>query len=126
MRRAWMMIFALGCHSGHPATDLDAPAAGDAPAVSDAADANDPFAPMPDVSEGLTNLSSDLDAILEHGNLEGACDRYFAGATDRKSMLLCGKSMFFDQPFGTYGVPEPLVTFFAGSFPDELGLGFSK
>jgi hypothetical protein len=91
-----------------------------------ASSAADPFAPMPDTSEGLTNLSSDVQALLEHGELEGACDRYWGGQRDRRSMLLCGKSMFFDEPFGTIGVPEPIVAFFASKFPNELGIGFTK
>lgn len=110
--RIWIVLGALGC--------------GSTKSSPDGAEEGDPFAPMSDTSEGLTNLSPDLDAILEHGALEGACDRYFAGATDRKTMLLCGKSMFFDQPFGTIGIPEPIVSYFAGNFPDVLGPGFSK
>ncbi len=86
----------------------------------------DPFAPQPEESEGLTNVSADLDALLEHGTLAGACDRYRAGATDRKTMLLCGKWMFFYETFGTFGIPATLVKFMAGNFPAELGLGFEK
>ena len=88
--------------------------------------APDPFAPQPDESEGLTNVSADLDAVLEHGQLAGACDRYRTGQTDRKTMLLCGKWMYFYETFGTFGIPTALVTFMAKSFPDELGLGFSR
>jgi hypothetical protein len=40
--------------------------------------ARDPFAPQPDTSEGLTNVSSDLMALLEGGSLRGACDAYWA------------------------------------------------
>jgi mono/diheme cytochrome c family protein len=86
----------------------------------------DPFAAQPDESEGLTNISPDLDAVLEHGALAGACDAYFAGAKDRRSKLLCGKAMFFYEGYGTAGVPKPLVTFMIDNFPDEVGHGFEK
>jgi len=86
----------------------------------------DSFAPLPDTSEGLTNVSSDLDALLEHGALAGACDRYRAGARDRRSMLLCGKSMFFDEAFGTAGVPAVLAQLLVDNFPDQIGGGLSK
>lgn len=88
--------------------------------------AGDPFADQPDESEGLTNVSADLDALLEHGALKGACDRYRGGQTDRKTMLTCGKWMFFYETFGTAGIPSAIVKFLAQNFPDELGLGFSK
>ncbi len=91
----------------------------------DAAASADPFAPQPDESEGLTNVSADLDAVLEHGALAGACDRYKSGQTDRKTLLLCGKWMYFYDTFGTFGIPKSLVTFMAQSFPSELGIGFS-
>ncbi|HEX4462191.1 MAG TPA: hypothetical protein VIA18_29645, partial [Polyangia bacterium] len=86
----------------------------------------DPLAPLPDGSLGLTNVSSDLNAILEDGQLAGACDRYFAGAGDDKSRLLCGKSMFFYESFGTTGVPASLVQFLAQNFPNEVGAGFAQ
>lgn len=86
----------------------------------------DPFAPQPDESEGLTNVAADLDAVLEHGALEGACDRYRAGATDRHTLLACGKWQYFYEPFGTAGVPTAIVKFLSKNFPDELGLGLEK
>ena len=90
----------------------------------------DPFAPQPDSSSGLTNVSDDLDALLEHGALDGACDRWQAGAPQdegaRRSELLCGKAMFFGETFGTGGLPADLTRFFARNFPDDLGLGFDK
>jgi len=92
----------------------------------DAASSYDPFAPQPDTSGGLTNVSSDLNALLENGALAGACDKYDAGQTDHTTMLLCGKWKFFYDTFGTSGMPAALVQFLATNFPDELGLGFSK
>lgn len=89
-------------------------------------DSVDPFAPQPDESEGLTNVSADLEALLEHGALEGACDAYEANRSDRRAMLLCGKSMYFYETFGTGGVPAPIVDFLIESFPEEVGSGFSK
>src|SRR5579863_7880725 len=35
----------------------------------DGATTIDPLAPLPDASQGLTNVSSDLDAVLENGTL---------------------------------------------------------
>lgn len=99
--------------------------AADASATSDSG-AYDPFAPQPDQSGGLTNVSSDLDALLENGALAGACAQYQAGQTDLKTTLLCGKWMFFYDPLGTSGIPASLMQFMATSFPDQLGLAFSK
>lgn len=86
----------------------------------------DPFAPMPDTSEGLTNVSADLEALLENGALEGACGAYEADPTDRRKRLLCGKSMFFYEHFGTGGVPAILVDFATENFPQEIGVGFEQ
>jgi len=108
-----------------PGADAAPPSAA-SPSDAAAQPAGDPFAAQPDESEGLTNVSADLGALLESGALSGACDRYRAGQTDRKTMLLCGKWMFFYEPFGTAGMPAALVKFLAQNFPDELGLGFEK
>lgn len=88
--------------------------------------APDPLAPLPDRSQGLTDVSASLDAVLEHGALAGACDRYLAGQRDDRSRLLCGKSMFFYESFGTSGVPASLVQFLVQNFPSQIGRGFSK
>ncbi|MBK6697683.1 MAG: hypothetical protein IPG50_36680 [Myxococcales bacterium] len=114
----------LGAGAQKPPGELAV--AGDASATPDAAGATDPFAPQPDESEGLTNVAADLDAILEHGALKGACDRYRAGQVDRKTTLLCGKWMYFYESFGTSGVPSAILKFLAQNFPDELGYGFEK
>ncbi|HEX9105100.1 MAG TPA: hypothetical protein VF997_22970, partial [Polyangia bacterium] len=72
-----------------------------------------------------TDVSSDLGAVLEAGALVGACDRYRAGdPSDRHARLLCGKSMFFYETFGTGGLPTTLVQFLAENFPDDIGNGF--
>lgn len=86
----------------------------------------DPFVPQPDTSEGLTNVSADLEAVLEHGMLAGACEAYAAAPVDRRLRLLCGKAMFFYEGFGTAGVPAPLVDWMLENFPDDAGPGFSK
>lgn len=88
--------------------------------------APDPFAPQPDSAEGLTNVSADLDAVLEHGSLATACDAYAAAPTDRALRLRCGKAMFFYEGFGTTGVPKPLVSWLLEKFPDEVGPGFAR
>jgi len=118
---AWIAILLIACSSpSHPpASETDASPPGQGSSA-------DPFAPQADESEGLTNTSADLDALLEHGALTGACDRYRAGATDRKTMLLCGKWMYFYETFGTVGMPSALVKFMAKNFPAELGLGFAN
>jgi hypothetical protein len=86
----------------------------------------DPFAPQPDTSEGLTNVSADLDAVLEHGALATACADADANPGDRRLRLLCGKAMFFHEGFGTAGIPRPLVDWLLASFPDEVGTGFAE
>ncbi|MBK9030831.1 MAG: hypothetical protein IPL61_05735 [Myxococcales bacterium] len=86
----------------------------------------DPFAPQADTSEGLTNVSADLDAVLEHGALATACADMAAAPTDRRLRLLCGKAMFFYASFDTPGVPLPILTWLVDSFPDQVGDGFGR
>jgi hypothetical protein len=86
----------------------------------------DPLAPLQPDPDALTDVSADLDAVLEQGSLAGACDRWRAGATDRRSRLLCGKQMFFYESFGTAGVPTAIPQFLIDHFPDEIGPGFSQ
>lgn len=106
---------------GTKATD-----AGTMPVAEDASGPQRPFDAQPDESEGLINVSADLDALLQRAAISGACDRYRAGSTSRQDLLLCGKWMFFYETFGTQGIPAGLVKFLASRFPDELGLGFEK
>ncbi len=116
------LAFAAACSSSSsPPSGDDEPDAG-----SGSGQSGDPFAPQPDESEGLTNVSADLSALLEHGALAGACDRYRGGQTDRATMLACGKWKFFYDPFGTFGIPAVLVKFMTKNFPAELGLGFER
>ncbi len=127
--------FAVACGSGADAGtgatgDLDASVqdASTSPEAASEADAAvvDPFAEGPDTSEGLTNVSSSLNAILENGELTGACERMKANPANRRERLLCGKSMFFDDGFSTIGVPAAIFDFVGSRFPDELGLAYSK
>jgi mono/diheme cytochrome c family protein len=92
----------------------------------DDGDAVDPFAAQPDTGEGLTNVSADLDAVLEHGALASACAMSEADPSDRRLRLLCGKAMFFHEGYGTAGVPAPLVTWLLEHFPDQVGPGFAQ
>jgi hypothetical protein len=85
----------------------------------------DPFAPQPDPQTGLVDVSADLEAVLEHGALIGACDRWRAAPDDRELQLLCGKSMFFYEGFDTLGIPTPLFDFVHQNFTAEVGPGFS-
>ncbi|HUQ07390.1 MAG TPA: hypothetical protein VM261_33085 [Kofleriaceae bacterium] len=98
----------------------------DAPDPDPDPTAVDPFAAPPDRGAGLTDVSADLDAILEHGALATACADYERAPDDRRLRLLCGKAMFFDEAFGTAGVPKPIVTWLLDSFPDEVGPGFAR
>lgn len=98
-----------------------------APAGADGAPAaRDPFAAQPDTSEGLTNSSADLDAVLERGQLPGACEAWRADPTSRRKKLLCGKWMFFYDNLGNAGAPAVLVDWLLAHFPDEVGRGFEK
>lgn len=89
--------------------------------------APDPFAPQPDTSEGLTNVSADLMVVLEGGALRGACDAYWGavaeGRDTRRMRLLCGKEMFFYEGFDTLGVPRSLLEANMASFPSPIGPG---
>lgn len=87
---------------------------------------HDPLAaaPAPDSASSLTDVGTDLDAVLERGALAGACDKMQLG--DTASRLLCGKSMFFYESFGTVGVPTALARFLLDNFPEEMGPGFAK
>lgn len=85
----------------------------------------DPFAPRPDETAGLINISSDLNALLENGTLHGACTAWEQDPSNREKRLRCGKEMFFYEGFGTIGVPAPIFDFFGQEFEEELGLGFT-
>jgi hypothetical protein len=97
---------------------------GEAP--GDPSTAPDPFVAPADTSEGLTNISRDLDAVLEHGALATACADMAAAPGDRRLRLLCGKAMFFDESFATPGMPAPIATWLIDHFPDEVGPGFER
>lgn len=86
---------------------------------------DDPFAELPDVDGGLTNVSPSLDAVLEGGALAGACDRWNGNPADRSNMLLCGKEMFFYEGFGSLGVPAAIFDFMGNKLADTVGPGFS-
>jgi hypothetical protein len=72
------------------------------------------------------NVSDDLEALLEHGELEGACARYEAAPDDRRLKLLCGKAMFFHESFETGGLPESVFDHLAVDYPDALGLAYAQ
>lgn len=86
----------------------------------------DPFAPQPDPSSGLTDVSADLEAVLERGALATACEAYDSAPADRDAMLRCGKAQFFYEGFGTAGVPAGIVDWLLASFPAEVGPGLSQ
>ncbi len=86
----------------------------------------DPFAAQPDRSEGLVNVSYDLKALLEHGKLKNACQEWLQSPTDHRKKLLCGKSMFFYEAFGTVGIPTVVINLLLNRFKNEVGPGFSS
>jgi hypothetical protein len=89
------------------------------------APSDDPFADLPDVDGGLTNLSPSLDAVLEDGALAGACARWSGDPAERADMLLCGKEMFFYEGFGSLGVPAAIFDFMSNKLTDTVGPAFS-
>lgn len=78
----------------------------------------------------LTNASHDLEAVLEHGALRGACDTYWAheelGTATRRELLLCGKEMFFYEDFETPGLPVALLDFLMENLPESVGPNMSR
>lgn len=90
----------------------------------------DPLAPRPGPSSPLTDIGTDLEAVLERGALSGACAALPPAETgsdqDRVARLRCGKSMFFYEGFGTAGVPTSLVRFLLEHVPQEVGAGFAQ
>lgn len=72
------------------------------------------------------DVGEDLVAVLESERTSGACERYRAGETDRETELLCGKHMFFEETFGTVGIPAPLLHFLMRHYEDFYGTGFSN
>ncbi len=86
----------------------------------------DPFAEVTVDAGGLTNVSADLQQVLENGALDGACDAWLADPDDRQRKLLCGKQMFFDEGMGTIGVPTALFDAMAEHFPNQSGEAFSQ
>lgn len=95
-------------------------------AASPPADRPEPFAPQADSSEGLTNTSADLEALLEFGEIFDGCERWAEHPEDRHAKLLCGKYRFFYEPMGTDGIPAPLLDWVGRSFPDWAGEAFSR
>ncbi len=86
----------------------------------------DPFAPRDVEDVGLTDVSADLSALLEHGALPGACAAYRDAPDDRRARLLCGKAMFFGEGFDTLGIPAALFDTLPELFPDETGPAWSN
>lgn len=76
----------------------------------------------------LHDTSTDLTELMEHGRLEGACERYSRAPAAASDYLIkmCGKWMFFYEGFGINGVPKPIVTFMIENLPKTVGKGFEK
>ncbi|MEZ4318788.1 MAG: hypothetical protein R3F61_14840 [Myxococcota bacterium] len=85
----------------------------------------DPFVRAPVHTYGMTDVSSDLLAVLENGTLRGSCDRYRDAPDDLGLRRRCGKEQFFYETFDTVGVPRPIVSFLLEELGDLVGPGFS-
>lgn len=73
------------------------------------------------------DVDRSLDAVLEAPLLEGACAAVRAGTADQATRLRCGKWMFFNETFGTVGVPTPLLDFNQKFYGETyFGRGFSQ
>jgi hypothetical protein len=87
----------------------------------------DPSAPFPWPStprdpSPLTDQSTSLEEILEHGTLSKSdCDSYFAGQTDRTTTLRCGKWMYFYAHNEVPGSPAALVDLIRENAPTTFG-----
>jgi mono/diheme cytochrome c family protein len=86
----------------------------------------DPFAPLPDPQTGLTDVSADLDAVLENGTLLTACDDYEADPTDVAKKLKCGKAMFFYEDFDGAGVPTAVFDWIPNNLTQHVGPAWSR
>lgn len=83
--------------------------------------------PEPEEPRVTHDVDRDLSAVLEREKLEGACEAYRNGQTDRTTKMRCGKWMFFYETFGTVGIPTVLLEFLQKHFADTFyGEGFSK
>jgi hypothetical protein len=121
-----VLLLLLSCVAEDPtAPGVDPTSTPTSPSTGSEPGRPDPFAPQPDPESDLVDVSADLTELLEHGALIGACDRWRADRDDRQLMLMCGKSMYFYEGFGTLGIPAPLFDFVHQNFPDEVGPGFS-
>lgn len=81
----------------------------------------------PEVPSITHDVDTDLAKVLERSALENACAQVSAGATDAATRLRCGKWMFFNETFGTVGVPTPLLDFNQKHFADTFfGRGFER
>jgi len=103
---------------------LAAPDASAAPDAQIVVTSTDPFALVPPSGVGLTDVATDLRAILENGALEGACDAWALDPNNQRKKLLCGKYMYFYESFGTAGLPLAIVQSLMENFP-EMGPGFA-
>ncbi|GEM_PF-3114619 len=77
------------------------------------------------------DVSADLQEMLEVPKVRGACKIYFAKLEKKELVsheerLLCGKEMFFYEPFGTASIPRSIIEFMGNELPDSVGLGYTK
>ncbi len=121
-----LTLLLMACTSPK-APDMDSSPSGGGNGATSLAefDAGGPFAPQADESHGLVNTSADLEELLEHGALNNACDLWRADPQNQGKKLLCGKSMFFYETFGSMGTPAALTDLLLESFRDEVGPAFS-
>ncbi len=124
----WLVWLGLG---GLVACTSDEPGPVATPPTEESADTGlfegpDPFAPLPDPQSGLTDVSSDLNAVLENGSLHDACAEYEADPEDRAKKLKCGKAMFFYEDFDGAGVPTAIFDWIPNNLPQHVGPAWTR
>lgn len=76
----------------------------------------------------LHDTTPDLDALLEHGQLPGSCDRWAQAPAAASPYLekMCGKWMFLYGGFNIMGIPAVIAEFMVKYLPDTVGPGFAR
>lgn len=83
--------------------------------------------PLPSEPPATRDVDADLVRVLERDRLAGACAAVNAGSADATTRLRCGKAMFFDETFGTVGIPTNLLKFLQRYYGATFfGRGFSQ
>lgn len=129
------VLLLAACDNG---ATIDRPFADDMPdggsaqneATPDAGSPEESYPPVParwpdDPSPVTHDVDTVLGAVLERPTLATACDDYERGARDRTTILRCGKKMFFEETFGTVGIPADLMAFDERNFEAYFGANYT-